>query len=358
MHELEHEGATPIPADMIDSIFKLQYLDLISAPLGGKVLAVSDEWFAPAANLLSPKKPIYSDKQVYTGQWMDGWETRRHNKQPFDYVIIRLGVSSGKVVGVEINTAFFKGNEAPAISVEACFNSDDQEVISWKNGKGRWEKILDKQPCKPSQRHGWKLRKQFENKTYTHVRLNMYPDGGIARFRLYGTAIPILPEIHTIFDLAAAQNGGMVVSWSDQEFGALASNLLLPGRGPDMADGWETSRSRTENHVDWAIVKLGVSGKVKQLVIDTAHFRGNFPDEAQVYGLFYQGEGIPDSEDKNWRDITVLSECGPDKEHFLDCLDQETVFTHVKLNIIPDGGVKRLRVIGVLIIEAGVNASH
>jgi allantoicase len=175
----------------------------------------------------------------------------------------------------------------------------------------------------------------------------MYPDGGIARFRIYGKAIPILPpDKEETFDLAAAQNGGIAVSWSNQAFGTLAINLLLPGRGPDMADGWETARSRTDDHVDWVIVKLGVPGKVKSLILDTAHFRGNFPEQAQVTGIHDLSEDGPRASDEYWRDLTVLSECEADKEHTFESLDQEPTFTHVKLTIFPDGGVKRLRVFG------------
>jgi len=320
--------------------------DLISAPLGGTILSVSDEWFAPATNLLLPTNPIYSEKQVFTGQWMDGWETRRHNRAAFDYGIIRLGVSSGTISGIEVDTAFFQGNEAPAISVEGCLGSDNEEVISWKGERGKWEVILGLQKCGPSQRHAWKLNSP-PTKAFTHVRLNMYPDGGIARFRIYGKAIPILPpDKEETFDLAAAQNGGIAVSWSNQAFGTLASNLLLPGRGPDMADGWETARSRTDDHVDWVIVKLGVPGKVKSLILDTAHFRGNFPEQAQVAGIHDLSEDGPRASDEYWRDLTVLSECEADKEHTFESLDQEPTFTHVKLTIFPDGGVKRLRVFG------------
>jgi allantoicase len=318
--------------------------------MGGKVLAVSNEWFAPAINLLQPQAPIYSEKQVFTGQWMDGWETRRHNRRPFDYAIIRLGVSAGVVEGVEIDTAFFKGNEAPAISIEGLFSSDDESVISTEDAQGKWETIIGKVHCRPSHRHAWKLN-QPTLKAYTHVRLNMYPDGGIARFRLYGKAQPVFPDSETVFDLAAAQNGGIVVSWSDQEFGTLASNLLLPGRGPDMADGWETARSRSENHVDWAIIKLGAPGKVRSLLLDTAHFRGNYPDQAHISGITYHGDDIPDINDKGWCDLISMVDCEADKEHAFESLIQDTVFTHVKLSIYPDGGVKRLRVFGVRVAQ-------
>jgi allantoicase len=277
---------------------------------------------------------------------MDGWETRRHNRRPFDYAIIRLGVSAGVVEGAEIDTAFFKGNEAPAISIEGCCSSDDDTVVSTKDAHGKWETIIGRVACRPSHRNAWKLYKPT-SKAYTHVRLNMYPDGGIARFRLYGKVQPIFPDLETVFDMAAAKNGGIAVSWSDQEFGTLASNLLLPGRGPDMADGWETSRSRTENHVDWAIIKLGTPGKVRSLVLDTAHFRGNFPDQAQISGIAYYGDDGPSAHDEGWRNLISLTDCEADKEHAFECLIQDIVFTHIKLSIYPDGGVKRLRVFGV-----------
>ena len=278
---------------------------------------------------------------------MDGWETRRHNKAAFDYSIIRLGVASGTIAGIEVDTTHFKGNEAPAVSVEGCSSVGDDEVVGWGHGRGKWETLLGIQPCLPSHRHGWRLAKETE-KAYTHIRLNMYPDGGIARFRLYGTAIPILPsDPDTVFDLAAAQNGGKVISCSDECFGTLASNLLLPGRGPDMADGWETARSRSEDHVDWCIVKLGREGMVRSLVVDTLHFRGNFPESVQIAGLRHHGAGAPSGDHYEWKDLTALEECGPDKELAFDSLVKEEVFTHIRFKIFPDGGVKRLRVFGV-----------
>ncbi len=276
---------------------------------------------------------------------MDGWETRRHNHLPFDYTVIRLGVSSGRISGVEIDTSFFQGNEAPAISVEACFCSSDAEVISWGNSRGKWRTVLGMKPCGPNQRHAWELKENSE--PCTHVRLNMYPDGGIARFRLYGIAIPILPDVNTEFDLAAATNGGMAVSWSDHAFGTLASNLLLPGRGPDMADGWETSRSRTKDHVDWVIVRLCVPGMISKLLVDTAHFRGNFPERVLVSGLNFRGTGTPSVQDKRWRDLMAVSNCEADKEHVFKSLLPHVIFTHMMLKIFPDGGVKRLRVFGL-----------
>lgn len=185
-------------------------------------------------------------------------------------MVIRLGVASGRVKGVEIDTAFFNGNQAPIAAVQGCIVDDerDEEVRSGKF-EG-WENILPKQECGPSQRHAWLLPNETE-KAYTHVRLQMFPDGGIARFRLYGTVVPVLTQdSNAILDLAATVNGGVAVACSDQHFGT-KDNLLLPGRGEDMGDGWETKRSRGE-HIDWVIVKLGTPGLIDHLVIDTAHF--------------------------------------------------------------------------------------
>lgn len=293
---------------------------------------------------------------VYTGAWYDGWETRRHNPEPFDWVVIRLGVASGTVAGVEVDTAFFSGNHAPHISVEGCFRPDggDDEVLSWKGGRGghgghggQWETILGIQECGPSQRFAWRLA-TATNKRYTHVRLNMYPDGGIARFRLFGHAVPVFPAAHdAVFDLAAAQNGGVAVSCSDQHFGT-KDNLVLPGRGKDMGDGWETKRSREKGHVDWAIIRLGARGFVQRLVVDTAHFRGNYPQKVKVDAIEWKGEGEgesdPPADAAGWVEVVEPSKTGPDQEHEFVSKAQDRPFTHVKLTMIPDGGVKRLRV--------------
>ena len=306
----------------------------------------SDEWFAKALNLVTPGPPIPpSGEMVFTGKWYDGWETRRHNSEEFDWAIVRLGVASGTVAGVEVDTAHFIGNQAPAISVEGCFSQDDAEVLSWKGGRGKWETILGVQECGPSQRHGWKLA-QVTEKQYTHVRLNMYPDGGIARFRLFGHAVPVWPEDKAaVVDLAAAQNGGVAITCSDQHFG-VKDNLLLPGRGKDMGDGWETARSRSKGHHDWTIIKLGSSGHIQKLVVDTAHFRGNFPQKVIVKAITWSDSDTPEASDAAWKEIVPASKTVADHEHEYESLDKETAFTHVQLQMIPDGGVKRLRVFG------------
>ena len=284
---------------------------------------------------------------TYAGAWYDGWETRRHNSEPFDWVIIRLGVASGKVKGVEIDTAFFNGNHAPEVAVQGAFVTDDNadELVKSKDFAG-WETFLEKQECGPSQRQAWLLPQKTE-RAYTHVRLQMFPDGGIARFRLYGDVVPVLPaDSQAVFDLAATVNGGVAVQCSDQHFGT-KDNLLLPGRGVDMGDGWETKRSRGE-HIDWTIIRLGVAGIIDRLVVDTAHFRGNFPQKVQIFAA-PAAENTPAHDAPVWVEVLPPQKTGPDVEHEYsgDVLQhKENIYGFVKLVIIPDGGVKRIRVFG------------
>lgn len=250
--------------------------------------------------------------------------------------------------GVEVDTAFFDGNQAPEVGVEGCCLDDDEAGVR-ERGYAGWETILSMQECGPSRRHAWLLPRLTE-KAYTHIRLCMYPDGGIARFRLYGSVVPILPQSLTeTFDLAATVNGGVAVACSDQHFG-VKENLLLPGRGKDMGDGWETKRSRGV-HVDWVVVRLGCAGVIERVVVDTAHFRGNFPQKVQLFAaeLGSGVEEVPGSEEhERWTQILSPRPCGPDREHeFADLEGVEgKVYGAVKMVIIPDGGVKRLRVFG------------
>ncbi|EME81471.1 uncharacterized protein MYCFIDRAFT_140727 [Pseudocercospora fijiensis CIRAD86] len=340
-----------IPAQEIDSTFKSSSIDLVNKALGSKILSFSDEWFAAAENLTTPTPPIRKPGVfTYAGAWYDGWETRRHNTEEYDWVVIKLGVASGKVRGVEIDTAFFDGNHAPEIAVQGTFNTEDvaDSEVSKKEYR-KWETILEKQPCGPSRRQAWKLPSITEN-PYTHVRLLMYPDGGIARFRLFGDVVPVLPQdVNAIFDLAATVNGGVAVSCSDQHFGT-KDNLLLPGRGVDMGDGWETKRSRGE-HIDWTIIKLGTPGQIVKVVVDTAHFRGNFPQKVQVFAAERDGSRVPGHEDKGWVEVLSPVKPGPDREHeYVAGKELKEVegrkYGFAKLVIIPDGGVKRIRVFG------------
>lgn len=280
---------------------------------------------------------------MHSGAWYDGWETRRHNTDAADWVVIRLGTASGKVAGVEIDTAFFNGNHAPEIAVEGAFADADDAVKD--PAFAGWDTILSRQECGPSQRHAW-LLDSITDKAYTHVRLLMYPDGGIARFRLYGNAVPVFPaDTASVFELSATVMGGVATSCSDQHFGT-KDNLLLPGRGHDMGDGWETKRTRGA-HSDWTIVRLGAAGEIERVVVDTAHFRGNFPQQVQVFAGAFAAD--PAADDGAWVEVLRPQKSAPDVEiTYRDELSNVAGnrYTHAKLVIIPDGGVKRFRVFG------------
>ncbi|KAK5938590.1 Allantoicase [Knufia obscura] len=362
---------TKVPSPLIDTTFST-HTNLSTIVLGASILSLSDEYFASAANLLTPTPAIRKPGvYVHTGAWYDGWETRRHNSKPFDWVVVKLGCV-GVIEGVEVDTAHFSGNEAPEAGLEGCFVAEEDEQA----GKGvaedtwdKWEEILPKQACGPSQRQAWKVAGVgVEGRQWTHLRLKMFPDGGIARLRVYGRVVPPpLPSgaagagaERPLEDLASALNGGVAVECSDQHFGT-KSNLVLPGRGKDMGDGWETARSRTVRHTDWAIIKLGLKGKsIEKVVVDTKDFRGNFPRGVKVEGwpqepakAALSGEQ-PRADSAGWVPlIDGEKPCQADTEHVFEGDElvasvplEDWVWTHVKMTIIPDGGVKRLRIMG------------
>lgn len=335
--------ATSLTPEEFHSQIVLNYTDVVGEKVGGKVLSFSDEWFAAAENLIKPKEAIRdATRFVHAGAWYDGWETRRHNVEEADWVTFKLGVSSAKLIGCEVDTAFFSGNHAPFISVEAVQVLDDASIEGLD--ESAWETVIQKSECFASQKHFF-VRDSLTNKNYTHARLRMYPDGGIARFRLYGQVIPIHPQVKgSILDLASVNNGGVAIKVSDQHFG-VAGNLLLPGRGHDMSDGWETTRSRQPGHVDWAIIRLGAKTHIKEVVIDTAHFRGNFPQKINFKAINVEEDKVPSFDSAEWVELVGDSKTSADKEHSFK-IANDGVFSHVMLTIIPDGGVKRVRVFG------------
>ncbi|KAJ6500130.1 allantoicase [Mycena vitilis] len=317
--------------------------ELSSVALGGRVVSVSDDFFAEAFHLLLVE-PAPSLKGQFgpKGALYSGWESRRHNPA-YDWCIIQLG-TSGSISGFDVDTSHFNGNEAPAVSVDVLSG-----LPSEAPGKedSRWAEVLPKQSMNPNSRHLFRIP---ETSGVNFVKLNMYPDGGIARFRVYGKVIPVHPQdIAEAFDLAHVFAGGRVEFTSDQHFG-VGSNLILPGRGKDMGDGWETKRSREKGHKDWAIIKLGAPGALEQVEIDTAHFKGNFPESCEIHALAASGEvdwASSKGEGHEWSLILPRTKLGPHRQHYfqLENVDGQ-LYTHVKVTIHPDGGLKRVRVIG------------
>jgi len=322
--------------------FTTNYVDLASERVGGETLNCSDDFFAEMENLLKPGRGIFiDDKYTERGKWMDGWESRRSygrdNGRDFDWCVIRLGIP-GRIFGLDIDTNYFRGNAPQQVSVEAC------RIDSQPNHQTQWHTIL---PESNVQAHSQNIFEVDNDSSWTHVRLNIFPDGGVARFRVYGEANVDWNSFIAgeLIDLASVKNGAKALLVSDMFFSD-KNNLIMPGRGKNMGDGWETKRRRDPGP-DWSIVKLAAEGSIEKVIIDTHHFKGNFPDsfmlEAAVVG---ETDKI---EQASWRPIIEQTKLFAHREHlFIDKinLNNSNTFTHVRLSIFPDGGISRMRIFG------------
>ncbi len=251
-------------------------VDLARADLGGVVLACSDDFFAEAGNLVRVEEAVF-DPDAYTerGKLMDGWESRRKRVPGHDWCILKLGVA-GEIRGVDIDTSHFLGNHPPHASLEACRVSDETTVTSLR-GETVWTEIVRSMPLRRGSHNLQVVDREGE---WTHVRLRIYPDGGVARLRIWGRPRP--EPVTEEEDLASLLRGGRAVACSDMFFSPM-NNLLLPHPAPNMGGGWETRRSRPPG-MDWIIVRLGSPGRLSRAVVDTLHFKGNFPESAIVEG--------------------------------------------------------------------------
>ena len=228
-----------------------KYVNLADARLGTQSIYVTDDWFAEVNRMFQPdtavwKEGVFDDN----GKWMDGWESRRKRCEGYDYTIIRLGVA-GSIKGLDIDTSFFTGNYPPSASLEACYCSDGDPTDN-----SEWHEILPAVSLSGDSHH---LHAIDDPRPWTHLRFNIFPDGGVARLRVYG--IPYrdwsVQDSNEQIDLAAALNGGRALACSDEHFGRM-SNILNPNRGENMGDGWETARRRTPGN-DWGYCRSGTS---------------------------------------------------------------------------------------------------
>lgn len=319
-------------------------VDLAAERLGGETLECSDDFFAEMENLLKPGRGIFiEDKYTERGKWMDGWESRRSygrdNGRDSDWCLIALGVP-GRILGFDIDTNHFRGNSPQSISVEACQSSV-------KPGKNQsWTVLLSKIAVNPHSQNIFELEENTDQ-VWSHLKLTMFPDGGIARFRVYGDPVADPAQfLHgELIDLAAVKNGGKAIQCSDMFFSD-KNNLLMPGRGVNMGDGWETKRRRDPGP-DWSIVKLAFEGSINKVLIDTAHFKGNYPDRFSLQAFNGSDDDALDS-NTNWEDLMPETKLQANHEHTFtdDVIKSGRFYTHVRLNIFPDGGVSRLRLLG------------
>jgi allantoicase len=321
-------------------------IDLASEKLGGKALLCSDDFFAEKENLLKPGRGIFiADKYTDRGKWMDGWESRRKRTPGYDWCIIKLG-ASGKIKGLDIDTNFFLGNHPPFASVEVCCmegNPTNEHLIS---DNIKWTEILSKSHLEPGSQNFFEIN---NDEIWTHLRLNIYPDGGVARLKVYGEVYKnwTLVKENEIIDLASANNGAKSILCNDMFFSHM-DNLLMPSRGANMGDGWETKRNRTPNNRDWVIVKLAHIGQIEKILVDTCHFKGNFPDTCSIEGINTSDDSYDfTSSNIEWKEILPKQKLKADFEHFFQNeITSKESFTHVRLNIFPDGGISRLRLFG------------
>lgn len=318
-----------------NSLF-LSLPDLAARPAGGAVLWANDDLFAERENLIKPQPAEFRPATFgHKGQIYDGWETRRRrgaDADSYDCAIVRLGVP-GVVRGVVVDTAWFTGNYPPQISVEAAHVSgypSAEELVE----KTQWTTIVERVGVNGDTRNPFKVN---SSRRWTHVRLSIYPDGGVARFRVHGEGLldPKFAEDMTL-DVAALENGGRITACSNMYYSS-PNNLLLPGGARTMGEGWETSRRRDAGN-DWVQVRLASQGILNAAELDTSYFVGNAPGSARLSGR--DGDGP-------WFDLLPMTELQPDTRHrFL--IDDDRPVTDARMDIYPDGGMARLRLFGAL----------
>jgi allantoicase len=317
-------------------------VDLASERLGGRVLAANDEFFAPKENLLKAAKAVFvEDKYTSRGKWMDGWETRRRREAGHDWCIVRMGLA-GIVRGIVVDTSHFKGNFPEHCSVEGCEARASASVKQLQQPTTGWFELLPKSALQGDTQNLFAVEPA---RRVTHLRLNIYPDGGVARLRAHGeVAADESQRRKRAIDLAAVENGTRVLASSDEFFGS-PLNLLLPGRAKNMGDGWETRRRRGPGS-DWVILKLGIPGTIRRVEVDTSHFKGNFPESCALSGC--RAEGADDRATAlPWKEILTRTRLKANTRHvFRKQLTPIEGVTHVRFEIFPDGGVSRLRLFG------------
>lgn len=322
------------------SAWLTRYRNLADSRLGAAALSTTDDFFADKERMLQPGEPewragIYDDN----GKWMDGWESRRRRDAGHDHCIIQLAVA-GTLRLLEIDTRYFTGNYPPFASVEAA------RLDGAPTSRTLWQPLLPRVALGGDQRQFFPVESED---VWTHLKLNIHPDGGVARFRAYGTVFRDWRRAGSAkaLDLAAAINGGRALGCNDEHYGSM-HNLLLPGSGSGMADGWETRRRRTPGF-DWVILALGHRGQLEAIEIDTAHFKGNFPHQVSINAAL-----LPDLPDADltgeclyWPVLLVPQLLKADHLHRFRLAAKATgPVSHLRVNIHPDGGLSRVRAFG------------
>ena len=323
-----------------DIELRKRYINLADERLGAVALFATDDFFAPKERMLQAAEPqwragVYDDH----GKWMDGWESRRRRDAGHDYCVVKLAAPC-TLAALDIDTRYFTGNFPPFASVEGCRTHGAPDANT------QWTVLLPQTALTGNQQNIIPLQSPG---IWTHLKLNIFPDGGVARLRAYGDvevdwsqAVAAEPV-----DLVSALHGGRAIACSDEHYGSM-HNVLLPGRGKSMADGWETRRRR-EPGLDWVILQLGHRGRIRYTDIDTAHFKGNFPHQVSIQAalLESQWDAHVVSQSLYWATLLEPQLLKADSEHrFQTALRDVGPVSHVRVNIHPDGGLSRIRLMG------------
>ena len=320
-------------------IFTNSLIDLAQPRLGTKVIFKTDDFFASANRIISPSMPIFKagvfDKN---GKWMDGWESRRKRVSGHDYIILKLG-KPGKISKVDVDTSHFNGNQPSMISIEGT-NSLSNKVKNFK-----WQTLLSKKKTKANSHHYFSIKNK---KTFTHIKFNIFPDGGVARLRLFGSIVKNNRIKNKTINLASLLDGASVVACNNEHFGR-AENILAPGKAKNMGDGWETRRRRAKGF-DWLILNCIDGIEIKNIEISTHHFKGNFPSYCSLQAAYFptlkNSKQIVKSSSK-WKYLLKNSKLSANKTHiFKNLTMKKNKINYIKINIFPDGGISRFRVYG------------
>jgi len=315
-------------------------VDLAAADHGGRALGSSDDFFASCDRLIAPGRGEFDpDRYTEQGKWMDGWESRRKRVPGHDWCIVQLAVP-GVLQGVDIDTNHFLGNHAPMASLDGAVAPAAASLEALRDETG-WERILAPVPLAAGSRNLFAIASEQE---WTHVRLNIYPDGGVARLRLHGVPHSTAVKEGQVMDLGSLLAGAQAIGCSDHFFGE-PGNLTLPGDAENMGGGWETRRRRGPGE-DWAVIRLGQPGVLESIDVDTRHFKGNYPATCDLEGICWPDAPTPGLlASSDWAPLVPQTKLGPDANHVLSPAEHGPI-THVRLNIQPCGGVSRLRLRG------------
>ena len=316
-------------------------VNLASPKMGTKILAFSDDFFGEVTRMLNDKDPIFiEDKYDNHGKWMDGWESKRRRDGGNDWAILKLG-SEGIISKIEIDTSYFTGNFPPFFSLEGIYSETEP------NKDSNWKSLIAKTNLVGDCKNNFELNLKEK---FNFVRLQIFPDGGVARIRLFGEVKYNWDRFNNeeIIELSSLKLGGSILAYNNAHYGDVSA-LLSEGRGKTMGDGWETRRRREPGN-DWIIIKLAQKGIIEKIEIDTAHFKGNYPDRASIQAISIDKnittkDLIQGSE--NWDVILDETKLTADNIHEYEInSNSKAEATHIRLNIYPDGGVSRLRIFG------------